>query len=103
MALLVRYEAQVFLLYLISADLRHGEVKAAGMDLPPPPHSRTCAALHTLPPPNRLSSFPLSPCLSPPHSTAVHRQWGPGEYRLVLNYSNQQWQQAGEHGKEVRR
>lgn len=50
-ALLGRYKAQVFLLRLISADLRRGEVRAAGMDFLPAPTST--------PPPTQPDTPPL--------------------------------------------
>lgn len=60
--------------------------------------------MHTMPcTPSFLPFLLFFPYLFPSHSPATHRQWGPGEYQLVLNYSNQQWQHAGEQRKEAKR
>lgn len=65
--MLGRYKAQVFLLRLISADLRRGEVRAARMDfLPPPTH---------LPYPSLF--FCTLPYLSPPSFYRCAQTMGP--------------------------
>lgn len=71
--MLGRYKAQVFLLRLISADLRRGEVRAAGMDfLPTPP---------PLPNPTHLPYpslfFCTLPYLSPPSFYRCAQTMGP--------------------------